>query len=120
MTQHVDSSEERRVRDLALRLPETGERETWGQVTYRVRERVFAVAPPDHGSIIVKVPVGMRDVFCESDPERFFVPPYFGPKGWVGLRLGAGTDWDEVRDLIEGSYCLTAPKRLAARLGSGR
>jgi hypothetical protein len=116
----VTGIEERRVRSLALALPETTKRETWGQVTYRVRERVFAVAPPDHESIIVKVPVGMRDVFCESDPERFFVPPYFGPKGWVALRLGASTDWDEVRDLVEGSYCLIAPKRLAARLDAGR
>lgn len=112
--------EERRVREVALALPEAGERPTWGQTTYRVRERVFAVASPEHESIIVKVPVGMRDVFCESDPERFFVPPYFGPKGWVGLRLSAETDWDEVRDLIEGSYCLIAPKKLAARLGTDR
>lgn len=113
------NSEERRVRDLALALPETSDRETWGQTTYRVRERVFAVAPPGHDSIIVKAPVGMRDVFCESDPDRFYVPPYFGPKGWVGLRLGSDTDWDEVRDLIEGSYCLIAPKRLAAQVSGG-
>jgi len=115
----VTRAEERRVRDLAFALPETSERETWGQTTYRVRERVFAVAPPGHESIIVKVPVGMRDVFCESAPGRFFVPPYFGPKGWVGLRLDRRTDWDEVRDLIEGSFCLIAPKRLAARLSTG-
>ncbi|MBO0744152.1 MAG: MmcQ/YjbR family DNA-binding protein [Candidatus Dormibacteraeota bacterium] len=113
------NTEERRVRDLALALPETSERETWGQTTYRVRERVFAVAPPGHDSIIVKAPVGMRDVFCESDPDRFYVPPYFGPKGWVGLRLGGDSDWDEVRDLIEGSYCLIAPRRLAAQVGGG-
>lgn len=109
---------ERRVRDLALGLPDATERETWGQTTYRVRERVFAVASPGHDSITVKVPSGMRDVFCESDPERFFVPAYFGPKGWVALRLEAHTDWDEVRDLVEGSYCLIAPKRLAARVGT--
>ncbi|MBO0702857.1 MAG: MmcQ/YjbR family DNA-binding protein [Candidatus Dormibacteraeota bacterium] len=113
------NAEERRVRELALALPETSTRPTWGQTTYRVGERVFAVAPPGHEAVIVKVPAGMRDVFCESDPGRFFVPPYFGPKGWVALRLGAGTDWDEARDLIEGSYCLIAPKRLAARVRAG-
>lgn len=110
----------RRVREMALTLPETTERETWGQATYRVRDRVFGVAPPGHESIIVKVPAGMRDVFCESDPARFFVPPYFGPKGWVGLRLDAETDWDEVRDLLEGSYCLIAPKRLSSLLTAER
>lgn len=110
--------EQHQVQQVALALPETTERETWGQATYRVGERVFAVAPPGHESITVKVPDGMRDVFCESDPGRFFVPPYFGPKGWVGLRLDAGTDWDEVRDLIEGSYCMVAPRRLAARFAA--
>jgi predicted DNA-binding protein (MmcQ/YjbR family) len=51
-----------------------------------------------------------------ADPGRFFSPPYLGPKGWIGIRLNDETDWDEVSDLIEESYCLIAPKRLAAQL----
>ncbi|MGH7910332.1 MAG: MmcQ/YjbR family DNA-binding protein [Candidatus Dormibacteraceae bacterium] len=107
-----------RVRALALALPETVERETWGVATYRVRERIFATASGDQPSLCCKVPPGLREVLLESGPERFFVPPYFGPKGWVAVRLGPEADWEEVRDLLEGSYSLVAPKRLAARLAA--
>ncbi len=52
-----------------------------------------------------------------SDADGFFVPPYVGPKGWVGIHLdGRRVPWDEVRELVEDSYRLIAPKRLAARL----
>ena len=51
-----------------------------------------------------------------SDPARFFVPKYVGPMGWVGVRLDLrdAPDWDEMAEMIAESYCLTAPKRLAA------
>jgi predicted DNA-binding protein (MmcQ/YjbR family) len=50
-----------------------------------------------------------------SDPERFYLPSYVGPKGWVSLRLDFGSvDWDEVAELVLDSYRLVAPKRLAA------
>ena len=51
-----------------------------------------------------------------SDPDRFFVPKYVGPKGWVGVRLDlrAAPDWDEMAEMIAESYCLIAPARLAA------
>ncbi len=54
-----------------------------------------------------------------SDPDRFFVPPYVGAKGWVGMRLGPGTDWVEVAELAEDSYRLIAPKPLVAQLDAG-
>jgi predicted DNA-binding protein (MmcQ/YjbR family) len=51
--------------------------------------------------------------------EPFYLPPYVGGKGWVGIRLdAAGTDWDEVAELIATSYCLIAPKRLARKVES--
>lgn len=50
-----------------------------------------------------------------SDPRRFFIPPYIGPKGWFGLDLEASDiDWDEIRALVVQSYRLVAPKRLSA------
>ena len=48
----------------------------------------------------------------EQEPDRFFVPPYVGPRGWVGLRLDVDLDWDEVAVVVEESWRLTAPKRL--------
>ena len=48
-----------------------------------------------------------------ADPARFFVPPYLGPKGWVGMRLEPAPDWAEVEALVRRSYRLIAPKKLA-------
>ena len=67
----------------------------------------------------LKAPKGVQGILVASDSERFFVPKYVGPKGWVGVRLDLHDppDWDEVAELIAESYCLTAPKRLAALVG---
>jgi len=55
-------------------------------------------------------------VLVGADPDRFFVPPYVGHKGWVGMRLDDDPDWDEVGALVRRSYKLIAPKRLAAQV----
>ena len=45
------------------------------------------------------------------------MPPYLGPRGWVGLRLASPPpDWDEVEARIVASYRLIAPRRLVAQL----
>lgn len=105
-----------RLRAICLALPETVERETWGHATYRVRERIFAMETLDGGAVALccKAPPGSQAVLVGADPERFFVPPYVGPKGWVGMRLDGGPDWDEVAAIVRRSYALVAPKRLAA------
>jgi predicted DNA-binding protein (MmcQ/YjbR family) len=59
---------------------------------------------------------GDQATLVESDPELFFVPPYMGPSGWVGLRLDRKPAWDEVAELIEESYRLAAPRKLIALL----
>jgi predicted DNA-binding protein (MmcQ/YjbR family) len=104
-----------RLRELCLALPEAEERETWGDATFRVRDRIFAMHRPTDGvaAMWCKAPSGAQAILVAADPERFFAPPYVGPKGWIGMRLGAGTDWDEVASLLRRSYRMTAPKRLA-------
>ena len=52
----------------------------------------------------------------QAAPERFAVPPYVGHRGWIAIFLDGDVDWDELADLVEESYRMTAPKRLAARL----
>jgi hypothetical protein len=47
-----------------------------------------------------------------TDPARFFVPPYVGPSGWVGVYLDGKVDWKEVAELMRDAWRLTAPKRL--------
>lgn len=63
-----------------------------------------------------KAAPGAQGVLVKSNPDLFFVPPYVGSKGWIGMRLAAIRDWDEVADLIHESYRLTAPKKLVAQL----
>ena len=65
-------------------------------------------------SLWCKAPAGSQMVLVGADPERFFVPPYVGHKGWVGVRLDHEPDWDEVAAIVRRSYRLIAPKRLAA------
>jgi hypothetical protein len=66
---------------------------------------------------LVKAPEGAQAVLVECNPERFFVPPYVGHKGWIGLHLdGPRLDWDGVHTLIRQSYRLIAPKRLATQV----
>jgi predicted DNA-binding protein (MmcQ/YjbR family) len=106
-----------RLRQICLALPEAEERETWGEPTMRVRDKIFAF--PREDQVTVKADPDER-LGLLADP-RFFLPPYVGNKGWVGLRLqgvdeATKPDWTEVAELIVTSYRLIAPKRLSAQL----
>ncbi len=107
-----------RIRAVCLALPEVVEKPFGGHTApaFRVREKLFAMTSEDGRSMTVKAPKGVQQLLVSSEPERFFVPPYVGPKGWVGvwLDLAAPPDWDEITEMIVESYCLIAPRRLAA------
>ena len=107
-----------RLRGLCLGLPEAEEKQAWGDATFRVRDRIFAMVKTGDGRVSMwcKAPPGSQQVLVAADPVLFFVPPYVGPKGWVGMRLDRHPDWDEVARVVRRSYGLVAPKRLAARL----
>jgi predicted DNA-binding protein (MmcQ/YjbR family) len=107
-----------RLREICLALPEAVEKETWGDATFRVRDKIFAVAGEGEKqtSMSCKAPPGVQEMLVGSDPERFFRPAYVGHRGWVGVYLDARTDWNQVADLVEESYRMTAPKKLAALL----
>jgi predicted DNA-binding protein (MmcQ/YjbR family) len=107
-----------RLREICLALPEAVEKPFGGHSSpaFRIRDKMFAMAGEDGGELWLKAGPGVQEALVTSEPERFFVPPYVGPKGWVGVRLGARRDWAELAELIEDSYRLIAPKRLSARL----
>ena len=111
-----------RLREICLALPEAVEKETWGEATFRVRDKIFAVASVEEGraSMSCKAPPGVQEMLVGADPKRFYRPPYVGHRGWVGVRLDGGTDWDQVADLVEESYRMTAPKKLSAALDQPR
>lgn len=107
-----------RLRGICLGLPETEEVEAWGDPTWRVRNRIFAMEKRGDGrvSVWLKAPAGAQDVLVAANPARFFVPPYVGPRGWIGIRLDRRPDWREVEALVAQSFRLIAPKRLVASL----
>jgi predicted DNA-binding protein (MmcQ/YjbR family) len=108
----------KRLREICLALPEATEGGGVGDPTFRVREKIFAMQHRVDGrpSMWCKAPPGMQGALVGSAPERFFVPPYVGHHGWVGMWLDVAIDWDEVADLVEESYRMTAPKRLVRQL----
>lgn len=118
-----------RLRAIALALPEAAEVEQWEAPTFRVRGKIFALTRTDartdaqdgtpQTAVWVKAPPGSQTILVGADPARFFVPPYLGARGWVGVVLDAAPeppDWDEVAALVRRSFRLVAPKRLAARV----
>jgi hypothetical protein len=112
-----------RLRALCLALPETSERPSHGSPTWFVREKkTFVTLVDDHHgdgrfAIWCAAPPGDQQLLVDADPERFFVPPYVGHRGWLGVRLDRGVDWDELAGIVEDAYCTVAPKRLLAGAG---
>lgn len=105
------------VRKVCLGLPGATEKVAWGAPTFRVKDRLFAMyANNHHGdgriALWVKAPVGEQDVLVDAHPERFFVPPYVGPSGWVGVRLDRGIAREELAAIVEAGYRMVAPKKL--------
>ena len=112
-----------RLRKLCLSLPEAHEVEAWGEPTFRVRNKLFAMyasADTHHGdgrpAVWIKAAPENQAFMVQTAPDRFFVPPYVGPSGWVGVRLDGDVDWAEIAELLRDGYRLTAPKRLRALL----
>jgi predicted DNA-binding protein (MmcQ/YjbR family) len=107
-----------RLRAICLTLPEASEQGGVGNPSFKVRDKIFAMQHGVEGrpSMWCKAPSGAQDVLVHAQPERFFVPPYVGHHGWVGVWLDITIDWEEVADLVQESYRMTAPKRLRALL----
>jgi len=107
-----------RLRVICMALPEAEERETWEIPTYRIRGKIFALqsAIEARDAVWCKAQEGSQELLVQADPGRFFVPPYLGHKGWVGMWLDKKADWTEVAELVRRSYRLIAPKKLVAKL----
>ena len=115
----------RRIREICLALPETSERLSHGAPTFFVRDKrsFLMVLTNHHGdgrfAIWCAAADGMQSMLVDADPEKFFVPPYVGHRGWLGVRLDRGLDWDELAGIAEDAYAEVAPPSLlrAARHG---
>ena len=111
-----------RLRAICLALPETTEKIAWGEPTLRVRGKLFAQLDDhhhgaDHLAVWLPAPLGEQEAMVFTDPQRFFRPPYVGPRGWVGMRIDGRPSWTQVASLVECAYRLVAPPRLLESLG---
>ena len=90
-----------------------------------MRKKTFAYFLNDHHgdgivAVTCKVAPGDHTALASAQPDRFYIPAYIGPRGWVALRLDRGeVDWDEVTELVKDSYRRVAPKKLAAMVQIG-
>ena len=114
-----------RVRDIALALPEVTERLSHGAPTFFVRsKKTFVMYLDDHHgdgrlALWCSAPEGVQAALVDQEPERFFRPPYVGPRGWIGVRLDVDVDWDEIAGIVHDAYRNVAPKKLTAQLDAG-
>ncbi len=96
-----------------MACPETAEVQSWGRPTFRVAKKIFIVVGSSMDrprSIVFKPDAEERRAYLQD--ERFWVPPYWGPSGWLAIGLDAeSTDWREIAELIDTSYRLLALKR---------
>ncbi|WP_159919951.1 MmcQ/YjbR family DNA-binding protein [Rhodococcus sp. WAY2] len=113
-----------RLRALCLALPEATERVSHGEPAWFVRRSPQFATLADHHhddrlSFWAAAPAGAQQDWVRRDEERFFVPPYVGGRGWVGVYLDVPQDWRDLADIAEEAYRTVAPKTLVARLDAG-
>ena len=108
-----------RLAKICLALPEAVRCDSGSHASFTVQKRVFAYFLNNHHgdgivSIACKALPGDNAVLVAAQPERFYMPAYIAPRGWVALRLDRGKiDWEEIRELVTGSYRLVTMQRLA-------
>ena len=112
-----------RIRKLALALPGATEVEAWGEPTFRAGKMfaMYADAKNHHGAgrhaVWIKAAPGRQERMVRTAPTRFFVPPYMGPSGWIGVWLDAECNWAELDDIIRDGWRLVASKKLQKEIG---
>jgi predicted DNA-binding protein (MmcQ/YjbR family) len=110
------------VREVCLSFPEAEEVVSHGFPNFRVRGKTFASYVVNHHGdgrvcLWLNAPAGSQDYYAKSQPKHFFVPPYVGPRGWLGVHLNKGLSWERVAVLVRQAYEKVAPGALADAVG---
>jgi hypothetical protein len=110
-----------RLRAIAMALPEAEERLSHGEPAWFVRgKKQFAMLSNHHHDDRVAfwcpAPAGVQEVLVAQEPDKFFRPPYVGPRGWIGVYLDVPVDWDEIAEIVREAYRTVAPKTLTLAL----
>jgi hypothetical protein len=103
-----------RLRRICLALPGVTEKIAWGELTWRVG-RIFAQMDThhhgaEHVAVWLALPPGLQEALVEEDPVRFFRPPYVGHKGWVGVRIDGGPDWNVIAGVVRDAHAFMSSK----------
>jgi hypothetical protein len=108
-----------RLRRLCAALPDVTERLSHGEPAWFVRDRSFATTADHHHddrlAVWLAAATGRQESLVETDPARFFRPPYVGHRGWVGVYLDVSVDWDELAQLIADAHATIAEARRTRR-----
>jgi hypothetical protein len=112
----------RAVRDVCLWLPEAEEFLSHGSPNFRVRGKTFATYVVNHHgdgrvALWLNAASGAQESWVGADADRFFVPPYVGSRGWLGVRLDKGLSWTRIAALVREAYEKVAPAVLSSTLG---
>ena len=114
-----------KIRELCLAFPETSERLSHGAPTSFVRDkRAFVMVLTDHHgdgrfTLWCAAPEGIQQMLTEADSDSYFVPPYVGHRGWLGVRLDRDLGWADIAGVVEDAYLEVAPARLVESVRRG-
>lgn len=111
------------VREVCLWFPETEEVLGHGSPDFRVKGKTFATYVINHHgdgriALLLNAPEGAQAHYVKQEPKHFFVPPYVGPRGWLGVSLDKGISWKTVARLVREAYTKVAPASLTKSLGA--
>jgi predicted DNA-binding protein (MmcQ/YjbR family) len=103
-----------RLRKICMVLPGATEVEAWGHPTFRIKNKIFCVfgGYDDDPNITLKVGKPSLGIFLE-DP-RYWKASHIGNQGWISMSAKAGLNWEEVEELVRGSYALVSQKKAAS------
>ena len=111
------------VREVCLSFPDAEEYLSHGSPNFRVRGgKTYAVFVVNHHgdgkvALWLNAPEGAQAARVRESPKHYFVPPYVGPRGWLGVELDQGLNWKRVAELVRESYEKIAPRALIAKIG---
>lgn len=120
------SSPLERVRRICLALPDANERASHGSPTFFIRDkRSFVMYADDHHgdgrlALWCASSSDVQQMLATSRPDQFFVPPYVGHLGWIGVRLDRDLSWDEIEGVIKDAHQVVIDKMPRPRATKAR
>ena len=109
------------VREVCLSLPGAEESLSHGSPNFKVEGKPFAIYSINHHgdgrvALWLHSPAGAQELYSEMEPDYYYIPPYVGPKGWLGVELNKGLEWSTIAKRVREAYEHVAPARMSAAI----